>query len=328
VPEPVNPARRPRGVRKGNRVTVCIAAACRSGEYVVTATDGALSHGPESMDLGITKMYWFTGEDFAWQFMYAGQPSNADLILENVRQSAATNPLALNRNNIQRTFRTAFKARLSEWVSDYVLGPFDMTTSDFKADGVKVFGEDYATKLADKMDAAAAEFRDELMVVGWGLTPHSVTIYGINQTGSWSGSLLGLGAIGAGRDVAMSSLLLHGINRLSTMEDTLYAVAAAKFAAERCDGVGKHTTMCVAKKAGRNVTKDWIYQFLSSADVDDLRQIWEDHGKVRIPDKGYETLMELTQRFSGGVSVQALERLTKSLSQKRKRGSKPSTSRR
>jgi hypothetical protein len=64
------PRRLPHKTRppKGKRVTVCIAAACAGGSYVVSCTDGALSQAGETFDLALTKMAWFDD----WQFMYAG----------------------------------------------------------------------------------------------------------------------------------------------------------------------------------------------------------------------------------------------------------------
>lgn len=98
------------------------------------------------------------------------------------------------------------------------------------------------------MDADAGYFRDELLVVGWGKSPRSVTIFEMNSEGLESYSFSGVAAIGSGRAVATTTLLLLGHGRHVPFEYALYAVAAAKFAAESCEGVGKQTTMFVVRK--------------------------------------------------------------------------------
>ena len=297
-------------------MTVCIAAACNSGEYVVSCTDGALSQGGESFDLALTKMAYF-GD---WQFMYAGEPSNADLIMENIRQELLSRDV-LKRESIQATVRRAYKKRFAEWTADYVLAPFNMEMDEFKRKGRQVFTDQVAAQLAREMSNVASEFKEELMVVGWGRTPHAVMIYGMNQSGPWSGLLSGIGAIGAGADVARATLLLHGITRSSTMENTLYAVAAAKFSAERCDGVGRNTTIHVSRKRKKEDDKSFhVGEFLTAQEVRGLRRLWLRYGRVRVPDEAYPRVMAITQRVSGGVSVESIPRLTRLVSRRSRQG--------
>jgi hypothetical protein len=290
-------------------VTVCIAAACRNGEYVVSATDGALSLGGEAMDMSLTKMYWFSDDKNEWQFMYAGEPSNVDLILENVRQVLPSDAEALTRERIQQTVKRAFKKYMSEWVADYVLAPYNMSMEEFKRNGKNTFGDELTAKLARDMNDAVGSFKDEMIVVGWGKTPISVMIYGVNGSGSWSGALTGLGTIGAGRDVALSTLLLYGITRRSALEDALYAVAAAKFSAERCDGVGQNTTICVSRKSrSKDSPKTPPYGFCTAEELNALRKVWEEHGKPRIPNEASATTMAIAQRLTGGIGSELMTR--------------------
>jgi hypothetical protein len=305
----------PKRLPKGKRVTVCIAAACRNGEYVVSCTDGALSQGGETFDLALAKMTYF--ED--WQIMYAGEPSNADLILENVRQ-ACRKADALTRENIQATIRRAYKKRFAEWTADYVLAPYDMDMDEFKRKGRKIFSDQQADKIAREMSNVAGEFKEELMVVGWGRTPIAVMIYGMNQSGPWSGLLSGIGAIGAGAEVARATLLLHGITRSSTLEDTLYAVAAAKFSAERCEAVGQNTTIHVSRKRRRGDQRDGhVGEFLTAREVRGLRRAWLRFGRMRVPDEAYPRLLGISQRITGGVGPQAAIRVMRSMSRRSRR---------
>ncbi|MGO9208490.1 MAG: hypothetical protein ACLPXM_04505 [Terriglobales bacterium] len=283
----------------------------------MTCTDGALSLGAESIDVALTKILLMDD----WQFMYAGEPGNTDLVMENVRQQLLNDPQALQREKIQTTIRRAYKKRLAQWISDYVLAPYDMEMSEFKREGRQMFGDELARQLAKDMDSAAAQFKEEIMVVGWGSTPLSLMIYGVNQSGTWSGGLSGIGAIGSGGQVATSTLLLYGITRTSSLEDTLYAVAAAKFSAERCDGVGRdHTTIYVSRKRAKTDKPDeWVGKFLTVEEVDNLRYLWEDHGKPRIPDDDMNIMLGISQRVSGSVGAGSAVRFAKAVMQKSKR---------
>jgi hypothetical protein len=281
-------------------MSVGIAAACRNGEFLVTATDGALTYGEESVDLALTKMVWFDD----WQFIYAGEPSNADLVLENIRQQLLTDAKGLKAERIKNTLRQAYKKRFAQWTADYVLAPFGMEMDEFKRKGRKIFGDQVAADFSREMSDKAQLFREELMVCGWGGTPHAVTIYGMEQSGAWSGSLLGLGAIGAGRNVATSTLLLHSITRNSSLEDALYAVAAAKFSSERCDGVGRDTIIHVSRKRKDTDPRDKrVGDFLTDGELRELRTLWEERGRPKIPADEYPTMLRIAQRISGSVGV-------------------------
>jgi hypothetical protein len=303
---------RPKRLLKRKSVTVCIAVACKSGEYVVSCTDGALSQGGETFDSTLTKMAYFDD----WQLMYAGEPSNADLIMENIRHETH----ALTRQNIQATIRRAYRQRLAQWVSDFVLAPYGMELDEFKKRGRQILTDQVAAQVAKDMNNAASQFNEELMVVGWGAMRHAVMIYGMNRDGAWSGLLTGIGAIGAGAEVARATLLLYGINRSSTLEDTLYAVAAAKFSAERCDGVGRNTTIYVSRKRNKEDPKGRrVGDFLTSQEILGLRRLWLVYGRVRVPDEASSRLMAISQRVSGGVSIESIPRLARAISRRRGR---------
>jgi hypothetical protein len=140
-------------------------------------------------------------------------------------------------------------------------------------------------------------------------------IYGMNQEGPWSGLLSGIGAIGAGAEVARATLLLHGTTRNSTLEETLYAVAAAKFSAERCEGVGRNATIHVNwKRVTRDPSATHAGRFLTAFEVRALRRLWIRYGQVHVPDEAYPRVMAISQRITGGVSVDSAVRLTQLIS--------------
>ena len=73
-------------------------------------------------------------------------------------------------------------------------------------------------------------------------------------------------------------LLSHSYNR--RLEDTLYTVAAAKFAAEQADGVGKNTALLVTwKRRQSDPEKKVAAKFFEEKELEQLRQIWEKYGR-------------------------------------------------
>jgi hypothetical protein len=142
----------------------------------------------------------------------------------------------------------------------------------------------------------AEQFSDQVLMVGWGKSERSAMIHEENVEGSVSHSTIGLGAIGTGGPTATSTMLLLGHSRNRRLKDTLYAVAAAKFAAEQAEGVGKVTSLLVTwKRRESDPEKRPPAKFFESADIDKLREIWEEHGKPRVPSSRYQDLITLTQ---------------------------------
>jgi hypothetical protein len=102
----------------------------------------------------------------------------------------------------------------------------------------------------------------------------------MDREGLASHALDGIAAIGSGADVAMSTMLVLGQNRGMTLEETLYSVASAKFAAERCEGVGRTTTMFVSwKRTESDPEKSRGGNFVHPPQVDEIKesvgQIWQ-----------------------------------------------------
>src|SRR5271157_1303312 len=107
--------------REPKPVTIGIAAICNQGRNIICATDGMLS-AEVSVDLSTFKMQWL-GE---WLFLYSGTLSNADLIMEEVRQEAFRDPKVLSRERIQPLLRRAYKKRFAQWAADRNLAPYDL----------------------------------------------------------------------------------------------------------------------------------------------------------------------------------------------------------
>ena len=289
-------------------MTVCIAAACEGGKKCVTATDGLLSYGGVTADVLPSKELWKIGERDQWQFMYAGDTSKAAMAFEELDHILIANPDALSRANIQTSVSEAFQHMLSRASSFGVLAPFDISLEEFKAEGVKMFGESQFSKMAEQIHRNAHEMTDQILVVGWGHAEASVMIYSVSPWGEDSHKFHGFSAIGSGAEVALSELLLLGQSRNSTLADTIYNVAAAKFSAEHSQGlgVGRSTSMYVTRKRTETDPKgkkvgDWILD----ADLDYLIKLWKEH--PRVPPEAIREAVRISARINGGtISVREM----------------------
>lgn len=280
-------------------MTVCIATMCEGGSRVVAATDGGLTLGGVSADILVPgKMLWFND----WLFLWAGEPGNIDLVLENIRQVARIDKTRLAREKIQVTVRSAFKAFVADWSVDYVLPSYNMSIEEFKDKGQEIFGRQKAAAYADKMDyGVTAYLLDQLLVVGWGKMKNSARLYEIAATRRASHALAGSAAIGSGAEIALSTLMMLGQSRDSSLEDTIYAVAAAKFMAENSepeDSVRKSTAMFIThKRTPQDEPHKPAGYFIEEDDVKAVRALWEEHGRPRIPVEALPPIMDIIKRL-------------------------------
>lgn len=296
-------------------MTVCIAAACNGGRHVICATDGMLSDMLSSLsgDVMATKLMWF-GD---WLFMFAGHLSEADLIMEELRLEARDQSQFLSRENIQSSVRSAYKKRFSKWSADRFLSHYDMDMEDFKNHGREMFGEDRFAELSRSMEQDALNYQEQILIVGWGLTEHAVMIFGALPDGVASFALDGFATTGSGAQVARSVLLSLECSRLCSTEEALYAVAAAKFSAESCSGVGKSTTMFVSHKRCEKDAKDKPPgHFIQPDEIDALRSLWTQHSKPVIPKEAFPTLCEIAQRIGAQTIKGMIETIQGSMQEK------------
>lgn len=241
APKPLN-KRRVERRPEPKSMTVCIAAACEEGEKCVTVTDGLLTYGGIAAEVLQHKRLW-KGE---WELMYAGSPEHFTMILGEWDEIQLSRTGATTRRNVQETLSNAFRAFLSKASSFSVLSPFDLSLEEFKKGGLEMMGRGRFRHMSEQIEANAATIQDQILAVGWGHAPASVMIYEVSGYGGKSYANGGIAAIGSGRDVALSNLLLLGQNRSLSLARTIYNVAAAKFSAEHSSGlyVGKKRPTC------------------------------------------------------------------------------------
>ena len=301
--------------RKDEPMTVCVAAACEGGRQVVCATDGLLSFAGITADVMLAKIYFIN----EWLFMYAGEPSQAKLILDEIYFVREKMNVPLDRKNIQKIVSKAYENRMGKISSAPILRPLNVGVEDFIERGFKKFGEKEFGRLTQAIQNEAQNFREQLLIVGWGMLGPSCMIYEVGPDGDADHALDGVAAIGSGAEVALSTMLLLGQSRNSRLPETLYAVAAAKFSAEKSheQDVGPQTAMYVCEKSqigGHSRWGNWVQQ----DEVNRLRKLWEQYGRPRIPDEAYKELAAITKAvgYDAHVSVDRMVSIIQSASQK------------
>jgi len=278
-------------------MTVGIVRSCENGKYAVIACDAALSWGNQVADVGATKMMWF-GD---WCFLFAGQLSSTEMTMESVRHAVAKSDSALTRENICETVREAYRKHSEQWSAIRHLAPFGLDMSDFLQKGRRFLGSKVAESLSNAIrEDYIQNFHDEILVVGWGFAPRSATIYSISPSGDRLHGKDGLAAIGSGADAALSTLMLLGHDTSSSLDEAVYAVAAAKFSSEG-HGIGRDTRIWIGRKRlPTDDISDIPGTMVNPDEIESLRSIWEKYGKPRIPSEAGDVIQKVTARLSDG----------------------------
>jgi hypothetical protein len=160
-----------------------------------------------------------------------------------------------------------------------------MTIDVFLREGLKLLGTETFTRLNSEISYAAQSISNELIVVGWGDSDSACIIFSVSSQTEGSYTLAPLATIGSGGQIALSTLLLLGQARHSTLPDTLHAVAAAKFSSELSEGqgVGEKTLIHISwKRSATDSVDQTVGIFLQPKEVQQLRELWEDHGFPKI----------------------------------------------
>jgi hypothetical protein len=280
-------------------MTVCIAAACDSGERIVTATDSLLNLGDVVGECVPAKMMWF-GD---WHFLFAGNPANFGMISEELSDISVSDPNALLRPRITKTVLEAYRKLRAQVSSFEVLSPFNVTMEEFKATGLECFGEEFHGDMLRRISQASLQFSEQLIMTGWGLSPYSATIYEIGPWGDMFHEASGFTAIGSGSQMAKTMLLLLGQARHRSLAETIFNVACAKFSSEKSADldVGKMTSMFVSRKrTEQDDAKLPCGEFISPDDIQKLRSLWESHLKPRIPPQARMEITGIAARVNKG----------------------------
>ena len=305
-------------------MTLCLCGASDNGKYAAMASDGMLSYGNLSADVGAPKYQWF-GD---WLFMFAGVLSSTELIVEEVRQQLAEPSKGdpFSRQNIQKTIRRAFNQRVANWSAIRNLSMYNMDMEEFTRKGKKAFYKDIHSRLAAAIYADVKKnYSDEMLVIGWGKSPLSIMLYVIEKQGDSSHSKDGHCAIGCGRDIALSTLLKlkHGVR--STLQSTIYSILVAKFSAEG-RGVGRKTDLwLLRKRRTEDTSEEPVAIDVPDEKIDAIRTVWNNQKRgFRISIEALRCAAEIVQLTKDQEAIDrgSMEMFKLSLTQSASRKSK------
>jgi len=178
-----------------------------------------------------------------------------------------------------------------------------MTLQEFKDNGLAFFGQRFHGELFRQIRDTARLVQDQLLVTGWGLSPISAMIYEVGPSGHWLHSAACFAAIGSGSQLAQSMLMQLGQRRESTLAETIFNVACAKFSSEKSAGldVGYRTTIYVARKRSEeDAERRPCGDFLQDDDIGKLRALWEEHLKPRVPDEARAVINGIAASINQG----------------------------
>ncbi len=297
-------------------MTVCIAAACERATKIVVATDRVLSYAGVVSDSLPGKMIWIDD----WLVLYAGTPANTALIIAALREIVKEKLIV---SDVRQSFHAAYSRRKGLLSSFPVLSPYDIDLETFKKDGLNIFGESEFARLSQEIGQCGAGFNEQLLVLGWGETPHAVMLYEVSPDGDRDHHFSGIAAIGSGSEVALSTMMLLGQSRNSSLAETLYTVAAAKFASERTTegDVGRKTSMHISwKRSEKDIDSKPPGKFLEEGQIALLYGLWECYGRPRISDHVFLPVNELLKSIGlsshpSTAELNAIVRVTSGKSQ-------------
>jgi hypothetical protein len=235
------------------------------------------------------------------------------LILEELHYVAKENSGKLTRENIQQYFKLAYEGRRSKWLTSGVLSPYGIDLTQFVECGLEKFGESEFGRISKALSDASACFDEQLLIVGWGKSRQAFMLYELSRDGDRDHAWAGIAAIGSGADIAVSNLVLYGQNRDRGLGETLYAVAAAKFSAERSQdqGVGHGTAMYVTWKRTDSDNKERPSGgHVQPSDIEELRSVWEEWARPKIPDQAWPVVERVSNNLGlpNTVSVESVIR--------------------
>ena len=152
-----------------------------------------------------------------------------------------------------------------------------------------------------EMTDKAKLVQEEILVTGWTGTPISAMLYEIGPHGHELHDAVCFATIGSGRNMAQTTLMLLGQRRESTLAETLFNVACAKFSSEASVGVGRNTGMHISwQRTPEDQPHRVVGKFVQNDDIAVFRDLWENYLKPRIPDEARGPINRIAARLSDG----------------------------
>lgn len=235
-------------------MTVCIAAICEDGNRIVMASDCKIgSEGFMSADMPVSK--YFDMEN--WTVMFSGTFGDGTAISKDIHRRLTVNGSNTGSGMIQIA-SSAFQKRIAEVSSFPVLSPFDMSLEEFKKEGKDTFPAETHSELSADIKRNADNFTAGIIVSGWGYREFAPHLFTVDRFGVTPRDTEGFAVSGSGSYAAQAMLMFHAQTSLKcvykgmSMATAVLYICAAKFFAERVDGVGRNTMLRIATRGQRS----------------------------------------------------------------------------
>jgi hypothetical protein len=228
-------------------MTICIAAICESGKYVVAVADRMITYPPpvniefESVESKIE------GMTSTCLFMASGNVSFASDISAEVRVALGGNQTP-QIDSVAKSFKDKYWSVRAQKIYDTVIaGTFGKDFEDFKTRG-GTLPQYLQTQAATygQIVLASNNFNMNLEFIVCGIDSKGSHVFNIYHPGtSTSLDKLGYSAIRSGANHALIRLSLLGQNTKLDLKSTVVNVCEAKRISELAPGVGRRTSIAV-----------------------------------------------------------------------------------
>lgn len=266
----------------GCDVTIAIAAIANPDDVIVCVSDRMISFGDNfpAEDNALVKAIYLHDQ---WTCAFATNRLPFVLPIIQATRARFNDPLKLSWDGREaaEAMASAYSELLQGEFAELYLKRYGYKTVDeFRQNGRADLGEHF-TELCIELDRF--DLHTSFLFFGHDKQKHA-RIFEVDSPGHViDRNALKFAVIGSGHDMAMASLRWPPPMTFF-LEDTIYRLLEAKFAAETATGVGKMTTVALRNREGR-------ITLLPRSDIDEIREIWKRCvANVPSPSKAIELL--------------------------------------
>ena len=253
------------------KMTVCVAGICDNGSTLVAACDTMLTfYAPyTSIDSAGYKLH-VVGND-NWLAMHTGTMADAEAVMIEVWKRIGDK---FSAQAIGETFLESHEAVRRSRAETRYLSVFGLTMDSLLKTGRKAFGKKGVAEIQRRIQ----QVKVDLTTVIVGFEPTGVAnLLSVSGEGIEHLTHDGSVAIGAGYENASVVLRHLKYRREEPFERAAYIISAAKILAQSSPTVGTDTILLRRRRG-----EEW--EPLAPGQFAILQELWEDRGKLKIPD--------------------------------------------
>ncbi len=257
-------------------MTVCIAALCASRKKIVAVADTKISFGDYSADDLVVKVEPLVRN---WWVLLSGTDIVQIPFILSRAKELLQDETVYDEYRVPRAVHMAYVERLRLQIESQVLDRYDITLSEFSANGRADLSPELYKKLSDEISGISLGL--QFMVVGFGADDIGHLVFVDGQGAPASYDSVGFCAIGSGMNAALSTLAFQADRKNLSVyleeSEAIYSCCAAKFVAESASDVGRNTFLTLLRGGEQP-------KFIFTRRIDhEVRKAWERYWIPRIP---------------------------------------------